>query len=160
MSVLSINKISDLLDNSIEPLEDPDSLQYGPHLPEAFLKIVPRLKSVTQIPLIVPLVGNSPAKNSAISYVPPPQDRPWAPFRTLEDFEVTEIAITSLMPKTAIDKLLAGVTGKWSDGKSRVTLKKYSDMDAVMFKARKYVVQVRVSYFMYFNLPHLLSVQT
>jgi hypothetical protein len=63
----------------------------------------------------------------------------------LEDFEVTEIAMTSLMPRTAINKLLAGVTGKWSDGKCRVTLKKYSDMDAVMFKARKYIVQVRVS---------------
>ena len=56
---------------------------------------------------------------------------------------MTELAITSLMPRTGIAKLLAGVTGKWSNGKGPVTLKKYSDMDAVLYKARKYVVQVR-----------------
>ncbi len=162
-TVQNINKISEL-DDGIESetsLENPNSIHYGPHLPEAFLKVVPHPRSMNQISLIIPLVGNSQANSSAISYIPPPDDRPWAPFRTLEDFEVTEIAVTSLMPRTTINKLLTGVTGKWSDGKCRVTLKKYSDMDAVMFKARKYIVQVRVSYFMYFNdLPHLLSVQT
>jgi hypothetical protein len=76
----------------------------------------------------------------------------WAPFRTLEDFEVTELAITSLLPRTGIAKLLAGVTGKWSNGKGPVTLKKYSDMDAVLCKARKYVVQV-YSGLHAFNLP-------
>jgi hypothetical protein len=60
----------------------------------------------------------------------------------LEDFEVTEIAITSLMPRAAINKLLSGVTGRWSNGNSAVTLKKYSDMEAVLSKAQKYIVQV------------------
>jgi len=91
---------------------------------------------------IIPLIGNSLAGESAAPYVPQPENRPWAPFRTLEDFELTELAITSLMPKTGIAKLLAGVTGKWSNGTSPVTLKKYSDLDAVLYKARKYVVQV------------------
>lgn len=126
-------------------LDDPQ--QYGPHLPEEFLKIIPHPKSVTQQSLIIPLTGNSASptgKDSAAPYIPQPQERPWAPFRTLEDFEVTELAIASLMPRNVINKFLAGVTGKWSDGKSPVTLKKFSDMDAALFKARKYVVQVRL----------------
>ena len=97
---------------------------------------------MNQTSLIIPLIGNSLAGESAAPYVPQPESRPWAPFRTLVDFEVTEFAITSLIPKKGIAKLLAGVTGKWSDGKSPVTLKTYSDMDAVLFMARKYVVQV------------------
>jgi hypothetical protein len=125
-------------------LEDCDPIvQYGPHLPEAFIKFIPHPKSANQTSLIIPLIGNSLAGESTAPFVPQPANRPWAPFRTLEDFEVTELATTSLMPKSGIEKLLAGVTGKWSDGKSPVTLKKYSDMDAVLYRARKYVVQVR-----------------
>lgn len=123
-------------------LEDRDAIvQYGPHLPQAFLKIIPHPKSANQTSLIIPLIGNS-GESAAAAFVLQPENRPWAPFRTLEDFEVTELAITSLMPRTGIAKLLAGVTGKWSNGKGPVTLMKYSDMDAVLYKARKYVVQV------------------
>ena len=126
-----------------EELEHHDnSIQYGPHLPEAYLKVIPHPRSVNQVSLIIPLVGNSPTKGDAGVCVPQPENRPWAPFRTLEDFEVTEVAITSLMQRKAINTLLAGVTGKWLNGNSAVTLKKYSDMDAVLSKARKYVVQV------------------
>lgn len=125
-------------------LEDPNPIiQYGPHLPEAYLKYIPHPKSANQTSLIIPLIGNSQVGESAVSLVRQPENRPWAPFRTLEDFEVTELATTSLMSKTSITKLLAGVTGKWSYGESPVTLKKYSDMDTVLNKARKYVVQVR-----------------
>lgn len=123
--------------------EGHDPIQYGPHLPEAYIKVIPHPKSANQVSLIIPLVGNSPARGSMAVYVPQLENQPWAPFRTLEDFEVTEIAITSLMRRPAINKLLTGVTGKWSNGNSSVTLKKYSDMDAVLSKARKYVVQVR-----------------
>jgi hypothetical protein len=143
------------LDDNTEqpPLEDHGPIaQYGPHLPQAYLKIIPHPKSMNQTPLIIPLVGNSLAGECAAPFVPQPANRPWAPFRTLEDFEMTELAVTSLMPKTGIAKLLAGVTGKWSNGKGPVTLKKYSDMDAVLRKARKYVVQVR-SGLQAFNLP-------
>ena len=125
------------------PNEQPNEpIQYGPHLPEAYLKVIPHPKSANQVSLIIPLVGNSPARGSIAVYVPQLENQPWAPFRTLEDFEVTEIAITSLMRRPAINKLLTGVTGKWSNGNSAVTLKKHSDMDAVLSKARKYVVQV------------------
>jgi hypothetical protein len=141
-------------DNTEQPLlEDCDPIvQYGPHLPQAFIKIIPHPKSANQMSLIIPLIGNSLAGDSAAPFVPRPENRPWAPFRTLEDFEVTELAITSLMPRTGIAKLLAGVTGKWSNGKSPVTLKKYSDMDAVLYKAQKYVVQV-CSRLQAFHLP-------
>jgi hypothetical protein len=116
---------------------------------------------VNQVSLIIPLVGNSPARGSAAAYVPQPENRPWAPFRTLEDFEVTEVAITSLMRRAAINKLLAGVTGKWSNGNSAVTLKNHSDMDSVLSKARKYVVQVcrYVSYYNHSVYLNPLSVQ-
>src|SRR5712672_1842222 len=95
-----------------------DSTQHGPRLPEAFIRIIPHPKSLTQESLIIPLVRNStsPAMNSATPYLPKPQEKPWAPFRTLEDFEVTETAIASLMPRNVVNKFLAGVTGRWSDG--------------------------------------------
>jgi len=125
-----------MLGNSTQPLlENRDSVQYGPHLPEAFIKVIPHPRSINRVSLIIPLVGNSSTQSSGELYTPQPKSRPWAPFRTLEDFEVTELAITSLMSKKAIDKLLAGVTGKWSNGNSTVTLKNYSDMDAVVFNA-------------------------
>ena len=117
---------------------------------------------MNQLSQIIPLVGSFPTKSNAAAYVPQPENRPWAPFRTLEDFEVTELAMTSLMRRSAINTLLAGVTGKWSNGNSAVTLKKYSDMDAVLSKARKYVVQVcqysRYNHSIYLN-PSLLLVQ-
>jgi hypothetical protein len=147
-SFILINYI-DASGNTEQPFpEDHDPIvQYGPHLPQAFLKIIPHPKSANQTSLIIPLIGNSLAGDSESAapfrVVPRPDNRPWAPFLTLEDFEVTELAITSLIPRTGIAKLLAGVTGKWSNGKGPVTLKKYSDMDAVLYKARKYVVQVR-----------------
>ena len=148
-----LNKFS-LEGNTKQPLlKDHDAIvQYGPHLPQAFLKIIPHPKSTNQMTLIIPLIRNSLAGESAAPFVLRPENRPWAPFHTLEDFEVTELTITSLMPRTGIAKLLAGVTGKWSNGKGPVTLKKYSDMDAVLQKARKYVVQV-YSRLHAFNLP-------
>jgi hypothetical protein len=141
--VIQIDKpLDDNTEQSLLKDRDP-IVQYGPHLPEAFIKIIPYPKSANQtLSSIIPLIGNSLAGETAALYVPQPESRAWAPFRTLEDFEVTELAITSLMPKTGITKLLAGVTGKWSNGISPVTLKKYSNMDAVLYKARKYVVQV------------------
>ncbi|KAF8800476.1 hypothetical protein BYT27DRAFT_7262875 [Phlegmacium glaucopus] len=139
-----------LMDIDDSPLDDYGTEQsllegckYGPHLPEAFLKIIPHPKSVNQASLIIPLIRNFPARDSTAPYIPQPEGQPWAPFHTLEDFEVTEIAIASLMPRKVINKFLAGVTGKWSDGKSPVTLKKYSDMDVVLLKAQKYVVQFK-----------------
>ena len=35
-----------------------DSIQYGPHLPDTYLKVIPHPKSVNQASLIIPLVGN------------------------------------------------------------------------------------------------------
>ena len=135
--------LDDGVDSTEQPFQDHNNIQYGPCLPEAYIKTIPHPKSVCQTSLIIPLVGPSPVRESAALYIPQPENQPWAPFRTLEDFEVTEVAITSLMRKAAINKLLAGVTGRWSNGNSAVTLKKYSDMEAVLSKARKYVVQVR-----------------
>ncbi|PPQ87069.1 hypothetical protein CVT25_000049 [Psilocybe cyanescens] len=135
--------------SSLRENDSPDQLlideQYGPSLPEIFLKVIPHPKSMIQESLIIPLIGNSmhQIKDSSAPYVPQPQERPWAPFRTLEDFEVTEVAIASLMPRNVVNKFLTGITGNWSDSKSPVTLKKYSDMDAALLQARKYIVQFK-----------------
>lgn len=98
--------------------------------------------SINQTSSIVPLTEDPLVIGSSPSYCAQPEHQPWAPFQTLEDFEVTELAVTSLLSKKAINQLLTGVTGKWSSGKSPVTLKKNSDMDAALSMARKYVVQV------------------
>ena len=59
-------------------LEDRDPIiQYGPHLPEAYLKYIPHPKSANQTSLIIPLIGNSQVGESAVSLVHQPENRPW-----------------------------------------------------------------------------------
>lgn len=66
---------------------------------------------------------------------------PWAPFRNLQDFEYTEIAVRSRLSKASIDDQLQGMHNGWAIG-SRITLRNHKDMERVLMAARAYVVQV------------------
>ncbi|THU84437.1 hypothetical protein K435DRAFT_870260 [Dendrothele bispora CBS 962.96] len=52
---------------------------------------------------------------------------PWAPFRSLADFEYTEIAIRSGMAKQTVDSQLRLMHTSWTK-RSKITLSGYSDM--------------------------------
>ena len=108
---------------------------------------------------IVPLTSSNTSPSSsqaAKTYFPAPESRPWAPFRTLADFEYTETAVKGLLSKNLVDKQLAGFNGKWSIGGSHLTLRTYKDMQEYLAKAREYGVQVSRS--MIWSPSSLLSV--
>ena len=86
--------------------------------------------------------------------MPQPEPRPWAPFENLADFEYTETAIQGLLPKWIVNKQLAGLNSNWAE-KSQLTIKNFTEMDKVLFKARKYFVQASKTS----NLVHSSSVQ-
>ena len=100
---------------------------------------------------IVPLtssnisLSSSQASQVAETYFPAHESRPWAPFRTLADFEYTETAVKGLLSKDLVDKQLAGFNGRWSIGGSHLTLRTYKDMQDSLAKAREYGVQVSYS---------------
>ncbi len=73
--------------------------------------------------------------------MPQPEPRPWAPFKSLADFEYTETAILGLLPKWIVNKQLTGLNSNWAEA-SRITIKNFTEMDKVLSKARKCFVQV------------------
>lgn len=94
---------------------------------------------------IVPLTSSNISLSSsqaAETYFPAPESQPWAPFRTLADFEYTETAVKGLLSKDLVDKQLAGFNGRWSIGGSHLTLRTYKDMQDSLGFAREYGVQV------------------
>ncbi len=118
---------------------------YGPHLPEVYIKIIPHPHSNNTDITIVPLSlsTGSPASTLPVAaFLPVPESRPWAPFRTLADFEYTETAVKGLLSKDLVDKQLAGFNKKWCIGGSHLTLRTYKDMQDSLAKAREYGVQV------------------
>ncbi|THU98550.1 hypothetical protein K435DRAFT_818849 [Dendrothele bispora CBS 962.96] len=60
---------------------------------------------------------------------------PWAPFRSLADFEFTEIAVRSNLPKQVVDSQLHLLHNSWTKH-SEITLNNHSDMMAVLTSAR------------------------
>lgn len=115
----------------------------GPNLPGEFIKIVPHPHSINPTPIILPLDSSaSPSiKVKSPSFQPRSEPWPWAPFRTLTDFEYTETAIQGLLSKKLINKQLAGINSNWAVG-SNLSIKNYNDMEKVLAKARKHTVQV------------------
>ena len=105
------------------------------------MKVIPHPHSVNSEVKIIPLTGQS-ASSESVKYVPESVSKPWAPFRTLTDFEYTETAIQGLLSKDLIDKQLAGFHKGWHTGESHLTIHNYCDMQESLRKARAYIVQV------------------
>lgn len=118
----------------------------GPHLPDIYIRITPHPHSVNTDVTIIPLTSNdvSPTMSqaSAKSFAPIPESRPWAPFRTLADFEYTETAVLGLLSQKLVDKQLAGFNEGWSIGGSHLTIRTYKDMQQSLAKAREYGIKV------------------
>jgi hypothetical protein len=121
---------------------------YGPHLPDVYIKIIPHPHSSNPA-TIIPLTSNDA---SAMNFVPNHTSRPWAPFKTLADFEYTETAVKGLLSKDLVNKQLAGFNEGWSIGGSRLTIHNYKDMQRSLAKAREYGIQVLLLAFLYHTL--------
>ncbi|KAG6823709.1 hypothetical protein H0H92_009286, partial [Tricholoma furcatifolium] len=110
-------------------------------LPDVYIKIVPHPHS--SLPATIIPLDTATASLPTSTYHAKPSDKPWAPFRTLEDFEVTEFAVRSLLKKDQINTLLQGVNHRWTSGKTKVTLQNYEDMQKSLDHARNYIVKFK-----------------
>jgi hypothetical protein len=92
---------------------------------------------------IIPLEHLDSAINEIPDTVLLPQIRskPWAPFRSREDFEYTETAVTGLLSKDIVNKQLFGMRNRWAKS-TRITLRSHSDMEKSLTAARQYGVKV------------------
>jgi len=129
----------------------------GPDLPGEFIKIMPHPHSLDPTPIIVPLTSSkaSPSSSLPVSspvFQPHHDPCPWAPFKTLADFEYTETAIRGLLSKTLVNQQLAGLNSTWAV-ESRLTIKNYTDMEKVLAKARKHTVQVCAKVHIFSSIP-------
>ncbi|KAG6847873.1 hypothetical protein H0H93_005308 [Arthromyces matolae] len=117
---------------------EPQQPLHAPALPQVYIKVLPHPHSPLPI-TITPL--DAPSGQAGTTFIPKPSNKPWAPFRTLEDFEITEFAVTTMLKKEKVNTLLAGVNERWTTGGSKVTLHRYEDMQESLEYARAYVVQ-------------------
>jgi hypothetical protein len=88
------------------------------------------------------------SSHSSTAFIPVPESRPWAPFRTRADFEYTETAIEGLLSENLVNKQLAGFKDSWSIGGSRLTIRTYKDMQQSLARAREYGVQASRTFFL------------
>lgn len=114
----------------------------GPNLPDEFIKIIPHPHSLDPAPTIIPFTLSPALNASGPIFQPWSSPWPWAPFRTLADFEYTETAIQGLLSKALVNKQLAGINSRWAVG-SNLSIKNYNDMEKALTQARKHTVQVR-----------------
>lgn len=117
---------------------------FGPHLPDIYIKIIPHPHSTNPDLTIISLTTQNDNTGSPFAYVPTPECRPWAPFRTLADFEYTETAVKGLLSEDLVNRQLVGFNEAWSIGGSRLTFHSHKDMQKSLAVARDYGIQVGV----------------
>ena len=100
----------------------------------------PHPNSVNTVAKIIPLTSSS--SQAATTFVPTPESRLWAPFRTLADFEYTETAVVGRLSEDLVNRQLNGFCNKWSIGGSNLTIHTYKDMQKSLEKARDYGIKV------------------
>ena len=134
-----------------------DNKIHGPFLPEVYIKIIPHPHSVNSDVTIIPLTSSnvSPSSQTSDTFLPVPTSRPWAPFRTLADFEYTETAVQGLLSENLVNKQLAGFNERWSIAGSHLTIHTYKDMQDSLAKAREYMVQVSCVIKLFFSYAEL-----
>lgn len=105
---------------------------------DEYIKIIPHPHSRDPAVKIIPL---STSFDDTLAFQPKPSSCPWAPFKSLADFEYTETAVKGLLSKELVNAQLAGINSTWATG-SLLSIKNYRDMEHVLSKACKYFVQV------------------
>ncbi|KJA12958.1 hypothetical protein HYPSUDRAFT_73169 [Hypholoma sublateritium FD-334 SS-4] len=143
----------DLADDSNTPSSssNPTSVPPSSVVADEYIKITPHPHSLDPTTIIVPL--NSPKtaqperKPGLISAIAgdheiPVDSRPWAPFRSLADFEYTETAVNGLLSKQVVNKQLEGFNSAWAIG-SRLTIRNSNDMEASLAMACEYIIKFK-----------------
>jgi len=122
-----------------ENVELPD-----PTTTSMFIKIIPHPDSGVSEPIIIPLESRDAVDydSKSHSFTPLLHSKPWAPFRSREDFEYTETAVKGLLNKDIVNAQLSGLQGHWATS-TPITLQSYGDMEKSLVAARQYGVQVR-----------------
>jgi len=118
-------------------------MTYGPHLPDVYIKIIPHPNSVDTSATIISLTSRSSTPSQVpMTFAPTSECRPWAPFRTLADFEYTETAVIGKLSENLINKQLEGFHNTWSIGGSHLTIHTYKHMQESLEKAQEYGIKV------------------
>lgn len=74
------------------------------------------------------LTPSEPMGTALPGDAPPVDPEPWAPFKTREDFEFTELALETGMSKKQVNSLIKLFHKCIGDGKDSFTLSNYDDM--------------------------------
>ncbi|CAK5266720.1 unnamed protein product [Mycena citricolor] len=113
-----------------------------PRLPLAYIDFIPHPKDVGASREITSLCDPSP------SYHANPSPRslldaasPFAPWRTLSDFEYTETAVKGVSSANIVDAQLKGMTGRWSKQDSDITLRNFREFRRTLTDAHVHGVE-------------------
>lgn len=117
-----------------------------------FIKIIHHPDSGVNEPTTIPLESQDavPFEPEHHIFTCQPYAKPWAPFRSREDFEYAETAVKGLLSKDIVNLQLLGLQGRWAES-TRITFRSYTDMEKSLAAARQYGVQVCCT----FTLPKL-----
>ena len=72
----------------------------------------------------------------------PPDDEPWRPFRSRDDFEFAEFVHDTALNQSQIDQLIKFIRRQDKSGSGSFTLQNYNDLKDVLERASKLLTSV------------------
>ncbi|KAJ7613048.1 hypothetical protein FB45DRAFT_759393 [Roridomyces roridus] len=101
-----------------------------PPIIPAYILIEPHPKDVGNLPQRIPLdqstgCDDTDTRSYATNWID--IAKPYAPWRTLADFEYTEGAVKGLLKSDLIDFQLKRIGGDWTEGRSKISLQNYRE---------------------------------
>jgi hypothetical protein len=131
----------------------------GPVTTPLSIKIIHHPDSGVNEPTVIPLESQDavPYEPEHRVFMDQPYSKPWAPFRSREDFEYAETAIKGLLNKDTVNRQLLGLQGRWAES-TKITFRSYADMEKSLAAARQYGVQVCHSFHV-LQTPLVFSLQ-
>ncbi|KZV79960.1 hypothetical protein EXIGLDRAFT_817958, partial [Exidia glandulosa HHB12029] len=86
---------------------------------------------------------SSEPTNSVPIGTSPPDERPWAPFRSRADFEFAESAVNEKLSRKTVDTHLKGMHGPWSRSGSNISFQNHDDLRRSLDAARDFVTDFK-----------------
>lgn len=117
-----------------------------PPFPDSFIRVIHHPHSGNPSTTIIPIdnhdleqrqIKSNKIKDHSF------QDKPWAPFKTLADFEFTRGMVRQGVNQNFVELLLEGLNGRWCQN-SKLSFCSYKDYTHALEMARRTVVQVSV----------------
>ncbi|KIJ36129.1 hypothetical protein M422DRAFT_261454 [Sphaerobolus stellatus SS14] len=114
-----------------------------------YIEVIHHPHSGSHTSSIIPITGQvdngqrtTGAAQLVYHYQTPVKGKPWAPFRTREDFEFAEMAVVEGFNSHCTQKILDGVNGRWASN-SRLTILDSNDLKESLESARNFVTQFK-----------------